>query len=155
MRIVPKTRRYLARQHRKSTDLTTARFLCWLIGNARSDVPLWPGSSSSFRTRWRHIMSFLQLPYREIDAGLTPGCLRGSGATFFFNHTEDLQRTAWRGGWARQRTMEAYLQEASSHAVLRQAAPAARERIRELAALAPPAMASLFNSTKAAAPSSG
>ena len=69
-----------------------------------------------------------------------PGFLRGSGAACFFGHTEDLTRTAWRGGWARHRTMEAYLQESALHAVLRAVDVEHRRLLADLAELAPRAM---------------
>ena len=54
----------------------------------------------------------------------------------FFGHTEDLTRTAWRGGWTRVRTMEAYLQESALHAVLRSMDEEHRRLIADLAELA-------------------
>ena len=50
--------------------------------------------------------------------GATPGVLRGSGATYFYQQTEHVPLLAWRGRWARQKTLEYYLQEVAAQMLL-------------------------------------
>ena len=57
------------------------------------------------------------------DRGATPGVLRGSGATFLYTLTENVQWIAWRGRWARTRTLEFYLQEVAAQLLLHQLSP--------------------------------
>ena len=56
-------------------------------------------------------MQRLEIPFKQADKGVTPSVLRGIGATHLYLETEDLVKVAWRGRWARQKTVEFYLQE--------------------------------------------
>ena len=37
--------------------------------------------------------------FSSAEGGVTPGPLRGSGATFYYKRCEDIPRLAWRGRW--------------------------------------------------------
>ena len=77
-------------------------------------------------------MHHLGLPHRAADRGATPGVLRGSGATHFYISTENIPLLAWRGRWARTKTLEFYLQEVAAQVLLTEISPAARSRIKSL-----------------------
>ena len=138
----PKARRYLRRQHAKVTDKLVVRFLSALHSRFAPQEPLFGASPAVFNRRWRAVFDFLGVPTTEQDRGITPGTLRGSGATFFFQWTDDISKTAWRGRWLRVRTLESYLQEVASHMLLASLAEPARTRILELDALAPAVLGS-------------
>ena len=64
-----------------------------------------------------------------------PGVLRGSGATFFYIATENIPLLAWRGRWARVRTLEHYLQEVAAQVMLSEVSATCRARIKRLHAV--------------------
>ena len=72
--------------------------------------------------------------------GATPGVLRGSGATFYYTMTEDLSWISWRGRWARQRTLEYYLQEVGSQLLIHQLSPLSKSTVFSSADVAPAAI---------------
>ena len=137
----PKTRRYMRRQHAKSSDNACVQFLAALYAAAPAAAPLYGLSYSAFRRRWDAVFAAVGVPTSEATQGLTPGCLRGSGATWFYMATEDLPRTAWRGRWRNQRTLEAYVQETAGQAFLANLSAPQRDRVTLLAAAAGPLLA--------------
>ena len=54
----------------------------------------------------------------EKKKGITPKSLRGSGASWLFHHTEDVQRVLWRGRWQSRKTLEHYLQDVMGQVLL-------------------------------------
>eukprot|EP00438_Fugacium_kawagutii_P003919 Skav224640 [mRNA] locus=scaffold1918:42447:43379:+ [translate_table: standard] len=114
----PKTARFARRQHGRIDDI---QIIC-IVERIFADIPLsgrlYHGSMSLFRKQWDSIMQFLGIPHRQAQRGATPGTLRGSGATFLYGRTEDVSWVAWRGRWARTRTLEYYLQEVSAQLLL-------------------------------------
>ena len=138
----PKTRRYMTRQHLRISDSHSVEFLQALFKDRPMSEKIFGLGSSAFRLRWDRLFSALGIPVRESERGLTPGSLRGSGATFLYFSTENLPLIAWRGRWRRQRTMEAYLQEVSASQLLTRITVEKRARIAELAALCGPLMMS-------------
>ena len=56
------------------------------------------------------------VPGLRKDRGVTPGSLRGSGATHLYLAAEDVQKVQWRGRWSRLKTVEFYLEEAIASA---------------------------------------
>ena len=94
------------------------------------NAPLFAGSSGVFRRRWDAILKIFGLAGK-----LTPGCLRGSGATYFWKQTEDIPRVAWRGRWQRHQTLEFYLQDVAGQQLLLRLPEVKRELIRFLASI--------------------
>ena len=88
-----------------------------------------PGSISAFRRQWDCIMSKLGIPHRQADRGATPGVLRGSGATFLYGCCEDVNWIAWRGRWARVKTLEYYLQEVAAQMLIHELSEKSKARI--------------------------
>ena len=70
--------------------------------------------------------------------GLTPKALRGSGASWLFHCTEDVNRVLWRGRWQSKRTLEHYLQDVSGQALLADLIQEKRDLCLELADAASP-----------------
>ena len=64
--------------------------------------------------------------------GLTPGCLRGSGATFF--HLSDIliADIQWRGRWSNLKSLEYYIQETASQSVLIALSDESKAKISDL-----------------------
>ena len=143
----PKTAR---RQHGKVDDAFAILFVEQVFGHLSWDSRLFPASMHTFRRMWDSVQTRLQIPCRAAAKGATPGVLRGSGATFFYQQTENLQLLAWRGRWARAKTMEFYLQEVAAQLLLSELSPLARARIQELDQWCDLVLQSVFRVTGAA-----
>ena len=92
-----KTRRFLQRQHAKISDACAMRFLDALFGQCPGHVPLFACSPAVFRLRWNLVFHRLGVPTAEKDRGVTAKSLRGFGATWLYQMTEDVERIQWRG----------------------------------------------------------
>ncbi|CAE7245675.1 SUF4 [Symbiodinium sp. CCMP2456] len=149
-----KTRRFLQRQHAKVSDFCSVKFLDALFGHLPGIVPLFACSPAVFRKRWNLLFGSLGVPTAEDAKGITPKSLRGSGATWMYQLTEDVERIQWRGRWQQRRTLEHYLQEVAGQLLLADLTESHRARILHLAAFAAPLLqmftASLMSSTPAA-----
>ena len=95
------------------------------------DVRLWPYSSQTLRTRFRSLLQGLGLPTGVVDGRrpLDLGSLRAGGATWLLNVSENPDLTRRRGRWLNNKTMEIYVQEASSVLYLSTISEGARDRI--------------------------
>ena len=81
-------------------------------------------------------MQHLGVPHSQAGGGATPGVLRGSGATYLYCASEDLSWVAWRGRWARVRTLEYYLQEVGAFVMVHSLKPSSKDKIQKLSAAA-------------------
>jgi len=129
-----KTSRFLLRQHARVSDQLSVCFLDAIFGCMPLDQPLFNCSPGVFRTRWNKIFRFLGVPYTEKMKGITPKSLRGSGASWLFHHTEDVERVLWRGRWQSRRTLEHYLQDVMGQVLLSDLPQDKRDLIASLAA---------------------
>ena len=141
----PKTARFARRQHGRIDDA----FAIWILERLfffhfRLTDRLYPGTAVQFRRQWDSVMHRLGIPRRQSDRGATPGVLRGSGATFLYTLTENVQWIAWRGRWARTRTLEFYLQEVAAQLLLHQLSPFSKTMIREFDAVSYQVLCSLL-----------
>lgn len=95
------------------------------------DQRLWPYSAQTLRVRFRSLLNALSLPTGVVDnrRPLDLGSLRAGGATWLLNMTENLDLTRRRGRWLNHKTMEIYIQEASSVLYLSTVSKIARDRI--------------------------
>ena len=134
----PKTRRSFPCQHARCSDRAVVRLLTVVFGDLAPTDPLTPFGASGFRTRWNHILRALGIPLSRAPGGfnLTPGCLRGSGATDFYMVTEDIPRVFWRGRWRQASSAERYLQAAAASTVLSSLPEASRALVARFAAAA-------------------
>ena len=81
-------------------------------------------------------LAALGVPYGQ-QHGYTLAGLRAGGVTAFFEATQDINLTRWRGRWDSMRSLEHYIQELASHEAFTRIEPAARARIFRLAELLP------------------
>lgn len=128
----PKTARFARRQHARVDDDPIILLARCVFGHLPRSERLYPGSVATFRRQWNHLFDYLQVPRKQNDRGIAPGTLRGSGATEMYLASEDLPRIAWRGRWARMRTLERYVQEVGAQLFMHRLNPAARELIQKL-----------------------
>ena len=128
----PKTSRFARRQHGRIDDAFAIRFIAFAFKGLSLDTYLYPASLHSFRRQWNAVMSQLAIPCKAALRGATPGVLRGSGATHFYQRTEDVPLLAWRGRWARTKTLEFYLQEVAAQMLLGSLPDSDRLRIQVL-----------------------
>ena len=112
------SRRFSRRQHARIDDPSIVQLLDKVFGALHPTCPLSRYTVGTFKSRWNCILSFFGLPHSRAADGATPGCLRGSGATDFYIHTEDIPRTMWRGRWRGAQTLEYYLQETAAQMFL-------------------------------------
>lgn len=110
----PKTARFARQQHVKISDPEILLFVVRVFRGFSLDEKLYGASIGAYRGQWNCIMSKLGVPYRQTQRGMTPGTLRGSGATRMYLDTENIPLILWRGRWSRLRTLEFYLQEVAA-----------------------------------------
>ena len=125
----PKTARFARRQHCRIDDPLMIQFLESVFGRLKLSAKLYDGSAYSYRRQWDSIMQKLEIPFSQSQKGVTPGVLRGSGATHMYLCTEDVSRIAWRGRWTKLKTVEFYLQEVAAQLLLHRLSTSARRRI--------------------------
>ncbi|CAE7810303.1 unnamed protein product [Symbiodinium sp. CCMP2592] len=128
----PKTARFARRQHSRLEDRFVLDILTARYAHLPFEARLFRGSLHTYRRQWDAIMSHLGVPCRQAARGATPGVLRGSGATYLYQETEDLGLVAWRGRWSKVKTLEFYLQEVAAQLLLQQLPASARARIAVL-----------------------
>eukprot|EP00438_Fugacium_kawagutii_P032677 Skav232234 [mRNA] locus=scaffold4367:134627:147445:- [translate_table: standard] len=114
----PKTSRFARQQHVKISDPDVIRFVVHFFGPFSLEEKLFGATMYSYRSQWNAIMTKLNVPCKQQLRGITPGSLRGSGATMLYLQTEDIPMICWRGRWARLRTLEFYLQEVAAQVMM-------------------------------------
>ena len=125
----PKTARFARRQHVRIDDTSVILMAQLFFEHLPLGARLFNASIAVFRRQWNALLDHLEIPRRQSVRGATPGVLRGSGATQMYLDSEDLPKVAWRGRWARMRTVEHYVQEVAAQLFLHQLPPAAKHRI--------------------------
>ena len=114
----PKTARFARQQHVKISDPDAIRFAVEYFSALDFEERLFGASIHAYRSQWNAIMDRLRIPCRQAQRGITPGSLRGSGATALYLQTEDIPLICWRGRWTRMKTLEFYLQEVAAQVLL-------------------------------------
>jgi hypothetical protein len=125
----PKTARFARRQHVKVTDESVIMLARLVFAQLPLDGRLFNASMAVFRRQWNAVLDHLEVLRQQICRGATPGTLRGSGATHFYLEDEDLTKIAWRGRWAKQKTLEYYIQEVGAQLFMHQLKPDVRQKI--------------------------
>ena len=133
----PKTARFARQQHVKISDPDVIRFAVEFFGNFGLDDKLFGATLHGYRGQWNAIMSRLGVPFMQEERGITPGSLRGSGATFLYLATEDIPMICWRGRWARMKTLEFYLQEVAAQVLLTSLPASVQSKIARLSSACP------------------
>ncbi|CAE7313132.1 unnamed protein product [Symbiodinium sp. CCMP2592] len=142
-----KTKRFMLRQHAKISDALTVKFLDAIFGSCAYAEPLFNCSPYVFRRRWDAVFQTLGVRTDESSDGVTPKCLRGSGATWLYQVTENISSIQWRGRWQQRRTLEYYLQDVTGQLLLADLAESHRQQIRALAASSGALMAHFVHSS--------
>ena len=105
----PKNRGALGRtQFRMVSDVGASAWLRWFVADMPSWARLWPYSTQQFRKIWDWALEALGLG----DFGFTPACLRAGGATAAFRAGLPVSSLKFRGGWASEKSLSCYVQEA-------------------------------------------
>ena len=125
----PKTARFARRQHGRIDDESIINFVAAVYGGLPLDARLYPASMATFRKQWNAVMSALGVPHSQQLNGATPGVLRGSGATYLYSSSEDINWVAWRGRWSRVKALEYYLQEVGAQMLIHSLPASAKSRI--------------------------
>ena len=128
----PKTYRFARQQHVKISDPEIISFVDALFGKFPLKMKLFGGSISMYRNQWNAIMNVLGVPCKQVERGVTPGTLRGSGATCLYLQTENIPLICWRGRWSRVKTLEFYLQEVAAQVMHHSLKPGAKAVIEVL-----------------------
>ena len=74
--------------------------------------------ASAYRRRCVALLRHLGVTNSTSPHKLTPGCLRGSGATHYYYLYEELGRIQWKGRRRRLQTLEYYIQEVAGRTVM-------------------------------------
>ena len=115
-----KTSRFMLRQHARLSDELTVVYLDSLFGCLANTE-----YRSFIRLQYLFLSHQMESSFQafgnttsERPRGLTPKALRGSGASWLFHCTEDVNRVLWRGRWQSKRTLEHYLQDVLGQVLL-------------------------------------
>lgn len=127
-----KTSRFVLRQHARVSDELSVLYLDAFFGPLPQDAVLFGATAGVFRSRWNKLFGALHIPTAEKLNGITPKSLRGSGASWLFHLTEDVERTLWRGRWQSKRALEHYLQDVMGQTLLANLLQDQRDQVLEL-----------------------
>lgn len=109
-------RRGLGRvQHAKLRDSHVTSFLGKTFADVDPHAFIYPGSASSFRTRWDLLLKKLRIPP---STGLTPGCLRAGGTVELYIRGMPIMDILWALRLKNLETLQHYLQEISTQITL-------------------------------------
>lgn len=103
-------------------------WITWMYYQAKPGQPLWPHSTTAFRTMFKQVCSRLLKNAHPF----TPASLRAGGATFMFDHSMDVGRLRLAGRWANPQSLEHYIQQAKAQQLVLQIPDRVSERIRNL-----------------------
>eukprot|EP00438_Fugacium_kawagutii_P005252 Skav228634 [mRNA] locus=scaffold204:32195:36586:+ [translate_table: standard] len=136
----PKTRMTAARHQVAKLDIPDLlQVTDMAFGDLDPRCKLWPGSGQTLRTRFKQILSALELPL-EKTLRLKPldlGSLRSGGATWLITATEQSDLVMRRGRWINLKTMSIYLQESMAVLYLQMVPVKAKTKVLQFAALFP------------------
>lgn len=98
-------------QHTKIVDLNACKFLSFVLEDCAGEVFVYPGSASSFRTRWEKLLRGLKIP---LNSGLTPAGLRAGGTVELYRQGTPIADILWALRLRNIETLQHYLQEIST-----------------------------------------
>ena len=102
-------------QHSKVTEDLIVGLADKIFGDLEPHDRLYAGSPSTYRRRWDKLVEHFKIP---VGAKLTPGGLRGGGATFMYHSGVPIQDVLWRLRLKHLSTLESYLQEVAADSAL-------------------------------------
>lgn len=135
--LTPKTRRVFRRQHARVSQEEVVHYLDVLCAQSAPDQPLFALSARCFRSRWDALFLRLGFDDGSFANGLTPACLRGSGATALYRAGADLRAIQWLGRWSRISALECYIQEVAAASALLNVPSHARKALHQMSTAAP------------------
>ena len=137
----PKMRRLAARhEHVLVEQPGLTQFLEAVIPQRAADELVFRDGPRALSVAFDEVVRRLGVPGGALT-GMSLASLRAGGATWLFEVTRDLELVRWRGRWASRRTLEVYIQEIASDALLAEVPDDVRQRVRDLARAAPSLMA--------------
>eukprot|EP00438_Fugacium_kawagutii_P011433 Skav235906 [mRNA] locus=scaffold256:299189:305925:- [translate_table: standard] len=98
-------------QHTKILPVDVCVFLTAKLFDLQGDAFIYPGSASSFRTRWDRLLRALEVP---LVANLTPGGLRAGGTVELYRRGTPIADILWTLRLKNIETLQHYLQEIST-----------------------------------------
>ena len=128
----PKTRFRAARHQSSKLEPPDLILVAWIgLGHLKPHERIWPGSSSTLRSRLDKVLAKLGLPTMTTHLGkpLTLASFRPGGATFLIGLTESAEVVRRKGRWISLRVMDIYLQEVSASTFLTDIDAQTRDRI--------------------------
>ena len=134
----PKTRYTAARHQLAKVDIPDLVEVIEIGFSGLCDFQkLWPMSGQTLRTRFKLLLSTLQLPIKDGTSGkpLDLGSLRPGGATWYLQTLEDGELVRRRGRWITTKIMDVYIQEVAAIQYLRLIEPASLKRVMMFANL--------------------
>ena len=105
----------------------------WLLEGVPAYFPIWTLSSERFRKTFGWVLSRLGVP----PGTYSPGSLRAGGATWKYTSGEPVPSLKFSGGWASEKALACYIQEAMAQAIWRSLPDEAAARLHSVAARSP------------------
>lgn len=125
----PKNRAAMGRvQVRLIRDSDTLAWMLWFIPHLPGSCRLWVSSPRTFRSCLSEALTFLSLDRIKVTAG----SLRAGGATFRLEKGVHPQNIKFQGGWASERSLWSYLQEAEAASTLLKLSPSQTQKLELL-----------------------
>ena len=129
-------------QHVRLDSVFVIALLWGVFGNRAPDAPLFSFVGSATQRARRLTVLFhaglaaLGVPSGDKHGYVVSG-LRAGGITAFFQHTQDMMLTRWRGRWDSLRTLEHYIQELPMAEQYARLPAAVRDKLARLSTLLP------------------
>jgi len=124
--IEPKNRMAMGRlQVRLVRDLPAVLWTSWFVKDQDEHNLLWPFGPAVLRTSIQQLLKYLNLH----NLGLCPSGLRTGGATALLEQGTSIASIRFAGGWASDRNLAYYLQEAESAQTMLKIVPSVARRL--------------------------
>ena len=121
-------------QHSKVTEELIVQLVDKIFGLMEPSDRLYAGSPSTYRRRRDKLLEHFRIPK---GVQLTPGGLRGGGATYMYHSGVPVQDVLWRLRLRHLQTLESYLQEVAADSALAKLPSDCRESLRVCAKFLP------------------
>eukprot|EP00438_Fugacium_kawagutii_P001255 Skav223451 [mRNA] locus=scaffold350:925896:940241:- [translate_table: standard] len=133
-------------QHARINDRQAVELAVAAFGALEPDALLYPVAPATYRRRWDHLLTVLEIPKR---AALTPGGLRGGGACLMYHNSVPVSDILWRMRLRHLATLEFYIQEAAATNIMQKLPRESRDKITSCSSMLP-LLARAFTSSSSA-----